>query len=235
MSFYGEWLACGNPLEEQLYIKNFLEGTQESSAPLFNGNEEDLDAAYAVIKQTPLTDFFEIIERDCQLPTLNAACVPCFSSLEKSASRVNEILEFEPEGLTFDQLGYQLMNSKKQGAQKKYGENQAKLAMTMNLVYFKKNSYTLVCPTTWGSYLTRYTFEQKQDVLKKLLLRDPCIRTLLHFAFLGPVKYCEIVPFLKKSTMIRRRTNVRSLVLFILNDSEREVAYTNIDWDVEED
>lgn len=138
MSFYGEWLACDNPLEEQLYIKNFLEGTQESSAPLFNGNEEDLDAAYAVIKQTPLTDFFEIIERDCQLPTLNAACVPCFSSLEKGASRVNEILEFEPEGLTFDQLGYQLMNSKKQGAQKKYGENQAKLAMTMNLVYFKK-------------------------------------------------------------------------------------------------
>lgn len=24
MSFYGEWLACGNPLEEQLYIKTFL-------------------------------------------------------------------------------------------------------------------------------------------------------------------------------------------------------------------
>lgn len=54
MSFYGEWLSCGNPLEKQIYIKNFLEGTQESSTPLFNGNENDLDAAYAVIKQTPL-------------------------------------------------------------------------------------------------------------------------------------------------------------------------------------
>lgn len=235
MAFYRDWLECNDPAEEQLYIKRFIEGTQESSAPLFNGNEDELNAAYDVIKRILLTEYFEIVEKDSSLPTLNAACVPCFSNLEKGASRVNEILEFEPEGLTFDQLGYQLMNSKKPGAQKKYGENQAKLAMTMNLVYFKKYSSTLVCPTAWGSYLTRYTFEQKQDVLKKLLLRDPCVRTLLHFAFLGPVKYCDIVPFLKKSTMIRRRTNVRSLVLFILNDTEREVAFTNIDWDVEED
>ena len=168
MSFYGEWLACGNPLEEQLYIKNFLEGTQESSAPLFNGNEEDLDVAYAVIKQTPLTDFFEIIERDCQLPTLNAACVPCFSSLEKGASRVNEILEFEPEGLTFDQLGYQLMNSKKQGAQKKYGENQAKLAMTMNLVYFKKKFLHAGLPDNMGFVLNEVHVRTKTRCSKKV-------------------------------------------------------------------
>ena len=169
MSFYGEWLACGNPLEEQLYIKNFLEGTQESSAPLFNGNEEYLDAAYAVIKQTPLTDFFEIIERDFQLPTLNAACVPCFSSLEKGASRVNEILEFEPEGLTFDQLGYQLMNSKKQGAKKKIWRESSKAGNDNEFGLLQKKKFLHAgLPDNMGFVLNEVHVRTKTRCSKKV-------------------------------------------------------------------
>ncbi len=234
MAFYIDWAQCENPTEKNSYLKSFLKATPESRAPLLNGSKEELNAAYDIISENLLTDFFEIIERDISLPQLTAADIPCFSSLEKGASRVNEILEFSPDGLTFNQLGLQLMNSKKEGAQKKYGENQAKLALSMELVYFVKKSSTLVCPTAWGAYLTQYPFEQKRDVIKKLLLRDPCVKTLLHFAFLGPVRYYDIVSFLKPSTMIRRRTNVKCLVSFILSESEREVALSNIDWDVED-
>lgn len=234
MAFYSDWSKCENPTEKNSYIKNFLEVAPESSAPLLNGSEKELNAAYDVISETPLVDFFEIVERNISLPQLTAASIPCFSSLERGASRVNEMLEFAPDGLTFDRLGLHLMNSKKEGAQKKYGENQAKLALSMDLVYFVKGTSTLVFPTAWGSYLTQYTFDQKKNIIKKMLLRDPCVKTLLHFAFLGPVRYYDIVSFLKPSTMIRRRTNVKCLVSFVLSETEREVALSNIDWDVED-
>lgn len=234
MAFYSDWLQCKNLIEKSSYLKNFIEAAPESSAPLLNGSEKELNAAYNVISETPLVDFFEIIEGNISLPQLTAANIPCFSSLERGASRVNEILEFSPNGLTFDQLGLQLMNSKKEGAQKKYGENQAKLALSMDFVYFVKSTSILVCPTAWGSYLTQYTFEQKKNIIKKMLLRDPCVKTLLHYAFWGPVRYYDIVSFLKPSTMIRRRTNVKCLVSFILSETEREVALSNIEWDVED-
>ena len=118
MAFYSDWLQCENLIEKSFYLKNFIEVAPDSSAPLLNGAEKELNAAYNVISETPLVDFFEIIEGNISLPQLTAANIPCFSSLERGASRVNEILEFSPNGLTFDQLGLQLMNSKKEGAQK---------------------------------------------------------------------------------------------------------------------
>ena len=125
------------------------------------------------------------------------------------------------------------MNSVTEAAQKKYGENQSKLAALMSLVELSNTRPIVVKETAWGSFLTRYDYSEKKDVLKKLLLRDPCVQNIICRAFSGSVQYDDVVSFLKKSTKIRRRTNVRYLVSFILQDTDREIALSNIDWDVQ--
>jgi hypothetical protein len=125
------------------------------------------------------------------------------------------------------------MNSVKLGAKVKYGENHSKLAAMMSLVNILNTRPVVVKPTRWGSFLTRYAFTEKSDVLKKLLLRDVCVKSILSKAFAGPVNYRDIVSFLSPSTMIRRRSNVKKLLEFIINDSEREIYLSNINWEVE--
>ena len=214
------------------YEKKFISSSQSSIESLLTGNEAELTAAYEVLQNTPLSTFLMKVKSLNDLRRLQSADVPCFSSLENGASRLNELLLFSPDGLTFSEIGYQLMNSVSDMARKKYGENHSKLAATMSLVTLSTYRPIVVKPTAWGNFLTRYTFSEKKDVLKKLLLRDICVQHMLSQAFFGPVLYRDVVSFLSDSTKTRRGTNVRALVNFILEDSEYEIVLSNIDWEV---
>jgi hypothetical protein len=213
MGFYIAWknkLECDD--DDQDFVCNFLLPSTDAVNALLQSSEEELNAANE---------------------SLTTADIPCFSSFENGASRLNELLEFSPEGATFEEIGYQLMNSVKSGARVKYGENHSKLAAMMSLVIISNTRPIVVKPTPWGSFLTRYSFAEKADILKKLLLRDVCVKSILSKAFIGPVNYRDVVSFLSPSTMIRRCTNVKKLIEFILIDSEREIYLSNINWEVE--
>lgn len=233
MGFYRNWKEKGlTSPDSNEYLEKFLRSEPETLLALKSGDEEELQEAYDVLHATPISAFFHGLKCITDLPPLAPADIPCFSTMENGASRLNELLSFAPEGLTFSQIGYQLMNSVKDGAQKKYGENQSKLAALMSLVELSTTRPVVVKETAWGSFLTRYDYSDKKDVLKKLLLRDPCVQNLICRAFSGPVRYDDVVSFLKHSTKVRRRTNVRYLVTFILKESDHEIALSNIDWDV---
>lgn len=233
MGFFVDWnLDKENCKSTEEYVSKFISSSQCSIESLFTGNEDELTAAYAVLQGTPLSTFLMKVKSLNNLRSLQTADVPCFSSLENGASRLNELLLFSPDGLTFSEIGYQLMNSVSDMARKKYGENHSKLAATMSLVTLSTYRPTVVKPTAWGNFLTRYPFSEKKDVLKKLLLRDNCVQHMLSCAFSGPVLYRDVVSFLKDSTKTRRGTNVRALVNFILEDSEYEIVLSNIDWEV---
>ena len=234
MGFYSSWKSkdqAEEPTSE--FIAGFLKSNAESLNDLFNGDEIELNSAYYILSKTPLSAFLNELKNTKEIPDLQPRDVPCFSNMENGASRLNELLLFAPEGLTFSEIGYQLMNSPNVYAQTKYGENQSKLAETMSLVVLSNTRPILVVATAWGNYLTRYSFVQKKEVLVKLLMRDHCVQSILSRALRGKVVYKEIVSFLSDSTKIRRRTNVKFLVNFILSGSEYESALTNINWEVE--
>lgn len=233
MFFYTEWKnekQSNKP--DNKFIADFITLEPRSLESLYTENEAELDAAYFILHKTALGAFLQEIKSLQKLPILKAQDVPCFSNLENGASRLNELLLFTPDGLTFSELGYQLINSTNDVAQKKYGENQSKLAAIMDLVILSNTRPIVVKPTAWGNYLARYSFDEKKDVLKKLLLRDKCIQKILCQAFHGIVSYRRIVSFLSDSTKIRRRTSIRCLLNFILKDSEYEIILSNIDWEV---
>lgn len=234
MGFYMEWknkIEFGE--DGYNFACNFLRPSTDSVESLLHGSEEELKIAFDIIKSTQLTYLLDCIVDITENEILNTADIPCFSNLENGASRLNELLEFSPKGVSYEEIGYQLANSVTYGAKVKYGENHSKLATMMSLVDISNTRPALVKATTWGSFLTRYSFTEKTDVLKKLLLRDICVKKILSKAFLGPVYYRDIVSFLSPSTMIRRRTNVKKLLEYIMNGSEKEIYLSNINWEVE--
>ena len=233
MGFFTDWkVKSKSGLSTGEYVADFIKSEDHSVKSLKNADETELKSAYEMLSNTELGIFLNELSKLEKIPELNSTNVPCFSTMENGASRLNELLSFSPDGLTFSEIGYQLMNSVTEAAQKKYGENQAKLAAMMELVELSHTRPIIVKPTPWGNYLIQYTFSEKKDVLKKLLLRSACVQNILYGTFHGFVKYGDLVSFLSHSTQLRRRTNVRYLIDFILKDSEYEILLSNIGWEV---
>lgn len=233
MGFFKTWSDMSViGIDDEAAIESFLYSSDASLKALECGEESELQAAYSVLNNTSIDKFFAVIEKERDEQPLTPADVPCFSNLENGIIRLNELLEFEPNGLSFVDAGFQLMNSVKPGARTKYGENHSKLAAIMSLVTITNTRPALVKPTSWGTFLTRYDISAKRGVLQKLALRDACVRAVVSSAFKGTTCYREIVSILSASTALRRRSNVKCLVEFVLEGTEREDALSRIDWEV---
>lgn len=231
--FYENWYEKRkNGTDDSDFLISFIRSADESMQPLFDGSDTELATVFSVLKQVPIEAFLSVVQQEEIERELTPADVPCFSTLENGASRLNELLEFEPDGLTFADAGYQLMNSVKPGARVKYGENHSKLAAMMTLVTISSNRPAIVRATRWGTYLTRYDWRSKEEVLRKLLLRDLCVKTIVKDALIGSTTYRNAVRVLSTSTAIRRRTNVRCLIEFVLSGTDREEVLSRIDWEV---
>ena len=233
MDFYSLWNETRKMgIDDSAMLQAFLCSDESTVDALYAGDEGALETAYAVIDEIDIETFFEAIKTGDYNTEITPAMVPCFSNFENGAHRLIELLEFEPNGLSFADAGFQLIDAVKEGARVKYGENQAKLARMMSLVTISSNKPAVVKATPWGSYLVRFDMEQKQGVLKKLLLRDPCIHSIIHSALNDYTRYADKVAALSKSTAIRRRTNVKWLIEYILTGTDCEAALLHIDWEV---
>lgn len=230
--FYTDWLSSlPNDPDSEERIRNFLASTEETLQPLLTGPEEELQAAFSVLKQMPFGSFLAAIRETPPRRPLTSADIPCFSNLKDGASRLNEVLLFHPDGLTIQEAGFELMGSKTAWAKQKYGENHSKLAALFRLVTFTPAKSTVVKPSAWGNWLTAYGWDTKKPILQRVLLQDICIQTILHQALNGTCVYRNLVSFLSLSTIRRRRSNVKSLIEFLLVGNEWETRLCHIDWE----
>ncbi len=158
------------------------------------------------------------------------ADVPVFSTFEIGIKRINELLYFESSGMTFEELGYQIVKAPKKGANIKYGENHAKLAKYFSLVLFSQTRPTKVTNSSIGNYLVRCEDDQRVAILKKLVLRIPFIQSLIVKAMNGNVNYKEEVSFLSEKTALRRKGNVKQLVEFSLKETSYKYLLKRVEW-----
>ena len=114
MGFYIDWQDADSSDSIEKYARSFLLSDQESCDPFYEDDNKELEAAYNVLSKTDLSVFIEIIRGMKAFPELTIQDVLCFSKLENGVSRLNELLEFSPEGLTFAELGEQLIGSANQ-------------------------------------------------------------------------------------------------------------------------
>lgn len=233
MNFYITWANVRTlSVDDEAFFESFLQSSDVSLKILSEGNREDLSFAIKFLEDIPLVRYMETVSRMDVDNELKTAAIPCFSSFLHGAVRVSELLEFAPDGLTYTDIGHQIMNSANQSAQLKYGENHAKLAEMMSLVTIDYHKPAVVRATALGHYLTAVPWQKKADLLRKLLLRNQCVQLILWQAISGGVIYRNITNMLSESTAIRRRTNVKSFMEFILEPESVHHLLQNINWGI---
>ena len=232
MNFYSVWSdAIDLGVDDTGFIHSFLNSVQSSLIPLIEGTREEQEKVVKVLSKVSANRLVEcIIESDIDRE-LETADIPCFSNFENGVVRLNELLEFAPDGLTYSEIGQQLINAPTQVAQMKYGENHAKLAAIISLVTIDDTHRPgVVKATALGRFLTGYSLVAKSDIFRKLLMRNPCVKCILFYAKKGGVCYHNVVKTLSDSTAYRRRTSVRQIMEFVLNNSESRDLLGKIDW-----
>lgn len=157
--------------------------------------------------------------------------IPQFSTADEIFSVLRVVIDSGIEDLSYEKIGYYLCDKgAKVGAQVKYGENHYKLAAQLGLVTFAK-PFT---PTDIGLayYLTESAIK-RQAIKKHLALRIPIIQQALLLADESTVNMGEFMRrYLSQSTMLRRRSNVRELLQYIMDvaDVPMQHRLNNIVW-----
>lgn len=122
---------------------------------------------------------------------------------------IGEAQEFENLGIYLD-----FDSSKKPTANKKYGENHAKLATLLDLTDIVNEGRMLVVPTEFGKFFCELDEREKGAMAARLMLRIPIIQHLI-------VDDSETVSIggqfklFAETTKKRRLPNVRTLVRMI--------------------
>ncbi len=231
MAFYRDLKEAIEKKENELvWICQFLNKENGSDEVFIDGNMEEVKDAIEVILSIPLHKFFDAYEYIDLNYEIDPADVPQFSNLEHGLVRVPELLEFAEDGLTYYEIGYQIMKAVKVGACVKYGENHSKLAEIFSLVNISNTRPAVVTTTPLGSYLVGVTYDEKTDLLRRLLMRDRFMKKILNEAKDGFVEYTDVVSCLSPSTALRRRSNVKRLTEFVLVHTEYESYFRNISW-----
>lgn len=232
--FYSEWKKTRDRREnDQLFVQAFLNrGSGTLSFMDNNYSHEQYENLLTLLQCVPTELFFESICSWNHTFEYDTSAISQFSDFEKGAIVVPQILEFYPEGINFTELGEKLIAAKEKEANRKYGENHASLASLMSLATIAKKQRKLVFPTGLGHFLIDYTMNEKNKLLKAMLLRNPFIQAIVRVAITGCGSYGTLMNGLAGSTARRRRQSIRHLLEFILNDTDNEKDYHSVDWTV---
>lgn len=225
LDFYKEWQDCHETEGEKHYIDSFLNYSPQSLEALLHGDKESIKTAMTVLLSVPISKFVAEIN---SANNFIARDIIQYSNFDHAISSVCACCEFEKQGLSFAELGKRIMSSKLEGACTKYGENHAKFAEILSFVKITNNKPLLVTNTSLGTFSLSLTKNEKFELVKRLALRNPFIKTLIYRAKEGIIQYFELAEeVLSASTCIRRRTNVKFVTTLILLD---EPEKNNIIW-----
>lgn len=228
MEFFTDW----NDDNYQQKLWEFISKSQQSEQVFKEGDRRELDKAYQIIKNIKLEAIMDCLKKHEIKDKLDSSEIPQFSTFEDGAQRVSELLEFEPSGMGYVKLGYQLKKPDNDSASRKYGENHSKLARSLGLAEISKTRPAVVTPTAWGRYLVSYSISDKEMLLKNMLCREAIVQKIMKEAELKDVEYCNVVNELSITTQVRRRSNIKEIMEYILTESSYEYLLSRIKWTV---
>lgn len=231
MGFFTEWKF--HPEDDQNYIQEFLSDVETSEKSLASGDEAELQNAFVLLSEKPIDLFIDSISANWEGISYKITDVPNFSNFDAASIRLPEILYFYQDGLDREALGANLTISTKEGARIKYAEQQSRIAAWLSLAEVKLRPSNIKI-TNWGKYLFQFDKDTKAPVFRKLLLRNPYLQRFTKACITEPeIHYQSMVGDMPKSSMVRRRSNVKKLEEFILSDCNYSTCLQKIDWTVD--
>lgn len=177
------------------------------------------------IVEIPCNKILSILKENFKPALITKANIPQFSSFEDCYTGVSRgILESGLEWVDFNKVGYLLrVAPRKEGADKKYGENHSKIASMLGLVIIERGKG--VGLTDFGRYHLSLNDIQRKNLMGKLSLRIPLIMNYFcQNEDESVVTDCRSL--LSESTYKRRLSNIRKLIGIVRNQLNEELYGT---------
>lgn len=218
--FYHEWTKAKQTGKDcSKFILSFLEYTPESISAFLSGNTDEVVNAIKLLLSVSIDEFLDSIKSDS---IFSSKDIFQYSNLDNAIVSLCNILNYESESLSFFEAGQKLTHSDRELACVKYGENHIKLAEAFSLVKIEKIDRKSACRasiTTLGSVFTSLTSEERIQLVRRLAIRNPFVKSLLFNAQNGYVAYCDLASqVLFGQTITRRKHNVEIIIDLILED-----------------
>lgn len=174
---------------------------------------------------------FKVIKAGNKTPTqyakdISIDLIPQFSNFEDGTYRTVELLVANGnKGVTFDELGIMLQGKRSDAANKKYGENHAKLAELLDLVTITFDRPRKIFLTKLGEISSKRSLVEKQNILKQQIFRMPIIKDII---INHSQKEFSIINYLlnlnlAETTAIRRSSNIKTLFEYLKEHNVDEV------------
>ena len=207
----------GNAAYERALLKAFY---THADASLIN-DEEKSKLLLDILKRYKCKEILKIIEDGFIPAEVDKKDISQFSDFKDAYYTVPFMLH--NCGMTdvdYSKMGYMLRSEKRKDvADKKYGENHMKTAAQLGLCRFEKcraNSNAL------GSLFIKMSEVDRKNVLPKLCLYIPYIQNYFMEGATDEVRD-RILSILSKTTQVRRRSNVNTIIQTIKNSLENEL------------
>lgn len=230
MNFYELWEEFTKEgVNDISFIEAFLNKTKLSEDVFLFGDDDEMFQLCSFFSRYDINLLINNIDSK-YLSIIEPSLVVQFSNFSFAVDRLINVLYEKDDSMNFDEIGLELLGERASVAMKKYGENHAKLANIFSLVTLSATKPTVVSLTNFGRFCVMLDARYKYKLLRILALREPLIKNIIYRAKQGLCKYKIEVACLSNSTMIRRRSNVKSLLEMVLTNTNYEYLLNNIEW-----
>ncbi|MDD6441949.1 MAG: hypothetical protein PUG71_07570 [bacterium] len=222
-----------DPETEKKFLKLYYEKEIDLQCLTYGNsecNDKDViaDRLIQILLKYTLEEIVDIIISSENLENVSKDNIPQYSDLNDAFYEVNKILVDSEQELTFEELGYylgKLHENMNDGlvAQKKYGENHAKLAVLLDLACISKTgNQSHIYSSVFGKRFYLLSDCEKKNLIKKLCLRIPIIQRVFKVGSAAQIN--EEIKILSPSTQNRRRSNVENVLRSII-EGEKALAF----------
>ena len=176
--------------------------------------------AQRIINLLQDTAFEELIEDILDSPdkVITAKNIPQISNLEFGTIGILQLLkEHGDYGMTYIDIGKAYKGRGfSDTAYIKYGENHAKLAYNLDLLYFVSQGQKYIYISEFGYALMDLPEERQRKLIAKQILTIPIIRYLIKKAATERVDTCQVIEqFVSPATAVRRKHSVKKLISYL--------------------
>lgn len=231
MNFYQKWFQCRlEHKDDSIYFTAFLEKKQESIDLFDNGSEIEIAEAIKLLLSIPIHEFFKYMNYKDVIIAPNH--VLQFSNFDHGVITLCKRLLFANPS-SYKLIGDMLIHAKLPGANKKYGENHAKLAQELSFVKIIREGEMKVYMTKLGEVTVPMEESDVKKLSNRLLLRNKFIRKILSYIIVSDKQFnysffTEGV--LSKSTSDRRKSNIKTVLSHLFDECDEIQLKYKIVW-----
>lgn len=203
------------------FFNGFFEKQVNKNILFYKFPEETVVTYVKSVNNEPVSNYLTYIKNSIKQEKIEPDNICQFSNFADATSNLCvKLKSIDNPGLSHLEIGKLLQDDGKERldiAYTKYGENHAKLASMLGLVFRLCSSYYL---SGIGYIYTELSPADQEKLLIRLIIRTKLVTQLYKASQNGIVNLRDFLSVLSDSTYVRRRSNIKKVLNCLSNTSE---------------